>query len=96
MCMLDNFQRLIFGNGQSPDKFTGKHKITTITTKPLMERRIRQQEVGEDKTKVEVVEEIGIGGIVIRPLYGKRKLRMRPMPFATLSTCASLMSRATR
>ena len=28
--MLDNFQRLIFGNSQSPDKFTGNPKITAI------------------------------------------------------------------
>ena len=87
---------MIFGNIQLPDKFTGKPKIMTITTKPLMGKRIRQQEVGEDRTKVEVAEERGIGGIVIRHFYGQRTLGMRPMPFATLWTCAYLIKIPTR
>ena len=96
MCTVDNFQHLIFGNSQSPNKFTGKHKITTITTKPPMGRRIRRQEVEEGGMKVEVAEERGIGGIVIHPFYGPRPLGMRPMQFTTLLTCDSLIPRPTR
>ena len=75
------------------DKFTVKPKITTITTNPPTGRRIRRKEVGEDRMKVEVVDERGIGGIVIHNFYGPRPLGMRPMPFMTLSTCASLIPR---
>ena len=32
MCAVDNFQRLRFGNSQSPDKFTGKPKIVSFLT----------------------------------------------------------------
>ena len=46
------FQRLIFGNIQSPDKFTVKPKRRTMTKNPPMVRRIRRQEVGEDGMKV--------------------------------------------
>ena len=50
-CMLDNFQRLIFGNSQSPNKFTGnpktfshlkisqerqKHKLMFTFTRPTV------------------------------------------------------------
>ena len=31
-CEVDNFQPLIFGNGQSPEKFTGKPKIVSHLT----------------------------------------------------------------
>ena len=96
MYVVDSFQRLRFDNSQSPDKFTGKPKRTTIITKPPMGRRIRRQEVGEDGMKVEVAEERGIGGIVIRPFYGPRLLGIRHMPFTILSTCASLIPRPTR
>ena len=96
MCTVDNFQRLIFGNSQSPDKFTGKTKRTKITTNPPMGIRIRRQEVGEDGMKVEVADEIGIGGIFIHQLYGPRPLGMRPMPFMTLSACDSLIPIPTR
>ena len=30
MCAVDNFLRLIFGNSQSPDKFTGKRKTQIV------------------------------------------------------------------
>ena len=49
MCAVDNFQRLRFGNIQSPKKFKGKPKImitTTITKRLPTGRRIRQQELG--------------------------------------------------
>ena len=46
--------------------------------------------------KLEVAEERGIGGIVIRPFYGPGALGMRPMPFTTLSAYASLIPRPTR
>ena len=42
-----------------------------------------QQEVREDGMKVRVADDIGIGGIVIRPLYGLRPLGMMPMSFKT-------------
>ena len=61
-----------------------------------MGKIIRQQEVGEDRMKVEVAEERGIGGIFIRPFYGQRTLGIRPMTFATLSTCAYLIEIPTR
>ena len=61
------------------DNFTGKPKIMTITKKPPTGRIIRRQEVGEDIIKVEVVEERGIGRIVIHTFYGLRPLGMRPM-----------------
>ena len=32
ICAVDNFQRLIFGNSQSPDNFTGKPKIVSLPT----------------------------------------------------------------
>ena len=32
MCAVDNFQRSIFGNSQSPEKFTGKPKIVSLPT----------------------------------------------------------------
>ena len=32
MWSVENFQRLIFGNSQSPDKFTGKPKIVSLPT----------------------------------------------------------------
>ena len=96
MCTVDNLQGLIFGNSQSPDKFTGNPKRTTITTKPPIVRRIRREEVGEDGMKVEVAEERGIGVIVICPFYGKRPLGMRPIPFTALSACAYLIPRPTR
>ena len=53
----------------------------------MVRRRIRQY-LGEDGMKVEVAEEIGIGGISMRPFYGTRPLGIRPVPFTTLSTCA--------
>ena len=84
MYAVENFQRLRFGNSQSPDKFTGKPKRTTITTKPPMGRIIRRHEVGEYGMNVEVAEERGIGGIFIRPFYGPRPLGIRPMQFTTL------------
>ena len=32
MCPVDNLQRLIFGNSQSPDNFTGKPKKVSLPT----------------------------------------------------------------
>ena len=32
MCEVYNFQRLIFGNSQSPDRFTGNPKIVSLPT----------------------------------------------------------------
>ena len=57
MWAVENFQCFRFGDIQSPDKFTGKPKRTTIMTKFLMGIRTIQQEVGEDGIKVEVAEE---------------------------------------
>ena len=68
----------------------------TKTETPLMVRRIRLHEVGEEGREVEVAEERGIGGIFIRPFYGQRTLGIRPMTFATLSTCAYLIEIPTR
>ena len=46
--------------------------------------------------KVEVAEEIEIGGIVIRPFYGPRLFGMRSMSFTTFSTYAYLIPILTR
>ena len=96
MCAVEIFQRLRFGNSQSPDKFTGKPKKMTITTKLLTGRRRIRYEVGEDGMKVGVEEEIGIGGISIHPFYGLSPLGVRHVPLMTLLTCASLIPRPTR
>ena len=96
MRAVDNFQFLIFGNSQSPNKFTGKQKRTTITTKTSMGKILRLQELGEDKMNVEGSEERGIESIVIRPSYGLRPLGVRPMPFTTLLICAFLIPRPTK
>ena len=95
MCAVENFQKLRFGNSQSPDKFTENPKRTTITKNPPMGRRISRHAVGEDGMTVGVKEERGIGGIFISSFYGPRKLWMRPIPFTTLLTCASLVPRPT-
>ena len=96
ICAVDNIHRLGFGNIQSQNKITGNPKRTTITTKPPMRIIIRRLEVGENEMKVDVVEERGIGGIVICLFYGPRSLGMRPIPYTTLLTCASLIPRPTR
>ena len=68
----------------------------TIIKNPPVGRIIRQQEVGEDGMKMKVLEEIGIGGILISPFYGLSPLGMRPMTFTTLSACAYLIPRPKR
>ena len=91
ICVVYNVQHFIFDNSQSPDKFTKKPKRKTITTKPPIGRIIRQQKVGYEGMKMGLAEEIGIGAIVLRPLYGPKPLEIRPMSFTTLLTCTYLI-----